>query len=227
MIYERLDKQGWLVYSGINLLDYAACPGFIVKIFLICFCSLILILITAAVGGSNYQSAMAAPLPQVSLPGEGWQVCADLGLGELPGGGGQTQHFEVCQGGGWMVRAYCLDPGMPVPPVGAPCSLMNGDTFWCGDGTQELRLYQVIATPAPTVTPSLIPTQTATATPPIPTVLPIEDTPTLTPTVYYRPVAGGPGNLPGIAALGGIALFLVAAGTGGLFRWYRATSHRR
>jgi len=104
---------------------------------------------------------------------------------------------------------------------------MNGDTFWCGDGTQELRLYQIAATPMPTVTPSIVPTMTATATPPIPTILPIEDTPTLTPTVSYRPVAGGPGNLPGIVGLGVSAIGLVAVGAGGLFRWYRATSRRR
>lgn len=194
------------------------------KVFVIFFSAFILIIIGSVAGTSTFNSAIAAPLTQESLPGEGWQVCADLGLGELPGGGGLTQHFEVCQGGGWIVRAYCLDPGMPIPPIGASCSLMNGDTFWCGDGIQELRLSQILATPSPTITPSLVPTLIATSTPPVQTILPVEDTPTLTPTLYFRPVAGGPGNLPGIAAIGGLAGLLMAVGAGGLFHWYRKSS---
>ena len=188
-------------------------------------------------------SAVASPPAQQVLPPEGWQLCQDLGVVPIPGVG-DAQLFEMCQGEGWTVRAYCLDPGMPIPQVGEFCSLLNGDTFWCGDGIQQLRLYQILETPVPetpfptmtptststitstsTSTPTASPTSTSTPTPtPSPTIqggspTPRPDTPV--PTVYYRPSAGGPGNSAVFTLLGGLALGLILAGAGGLGFWLK------
>lgn len=180
-----------------------------------------------SVSGSNLMPALAV---QETLPSEGWRVCADLGLGTAPGAPGETQLFEICQGDGWTIRAYCLDPGMPIPPVGDFCTLMNGDTFWCGDEVQELRLYQVIGTPLPpSLTPTLTPTHTptvismpaATGQPGLPqpfaTGTPETETPTAT--IYVRPAAGGPTNVGFFSGMGILALVLITTGMLGLLNW--------
>jgi len=171
-------------------------------------------------------SAVASPPAQQVLPPEGWQLCSDLGMVTIPGIG-DRQLFQMCQGEGWEVQAYCLDPGMPIPPIGATCSLLGGDTFWCGDGIQQLQLFQIIETPVPstsTPTPTLTPTPTPTSvqtTQPAPTAAP--ETPV--PTLPSRPTPGGPGNGSVFLFLGSLAAGLILAGAAGLSRWLQLT-HR-
>ncbi len=148
----------------------------------------------------------AASLPalgQAELPIYGWTVCGDAGIGPVPGVG-NVQRVDLCQGSGWEVRAYCLDPGKPVPAVGTVCSMVNSTDFWCGDSVQQLREFQILQTPAPptpapsatpiTPQPSLTPQPpTATSAPPTPNAPAPSATPQ--PTLFVRPRPGGPGNL--------------------------------
>jgi hypothetical protein len=176
-------------------------------------------------------SAVPRALGQVQLPVHGWTICGDQGIGPVPGVPGSVQRLDICHGSGWEVRAYCLDPGQPVPPNGTVCSMVNSTDFWCGGGFQELRQYQILQTPgAPTPQPSLTPTTSPTpqsspttsptptqpgTTPPAPTLTPPASTQTLTPTVFVRPSPGGPGNLPlvlsTIATSAGVLLLLAFA----------------
>lgn len=108
---------------------------------------------------SAYRVFGRAPAPQTELPTDGWTVCA-VGVEEpVPGLPDLRQMFNLCHANGWELRAYCLQPGMPAPPVGVMCS-QDGGVFWCGDGVQMLQNYVVLQTPEATPTP----TQTATAT---------------------------------------------------------------
>ena len=173
-------------------------------------------------------AAHASPPAQQVLPPEGWQLCQDLGIVTIPGFG-ETQLFQMCQGEGWEVQAYCLDPGMPIPPVGQICSLINGNTFWCGDGIQQLQLYQIIetpvpstSTPTPTLTPTLTSTPSPTATSQQPTTVPGPDTPV--PTLPSRPTPGGPGNGTVFLFLGSLAAGLILAGAAGLGKWLNLTN---
>jgi hypothetical protein len=173
-------------------------------------------------------SGFSAPLQQAGLPSEGWRVCADLGIGQPPGAPGNVQLLLMCAGDDWEVRAYCLEPAKPAPPLNTGCSLQNGSVFWCGDGVQLMQLYQIQQTPAPTATPipatatplpSATPLPTSTSIPaPTSTALPTSVQPTtppqpggtpapgIVPTVFVRPNAGGPGNLlPALALLSGIS----------------------
>jgi len=102
------------------------------------------------------------------LPRYNWRVCEDLGVGPVPGLPDARQRFRLCHNQGWQLLAYCLQPTRPAPVVGTTCSRISGNTYWCGDGIQNLREYAVLQTPAPTPTPS--PTSTPSATP---TPLPI------------------------------------------------------
>ena len=193
---------------------------------------LLLLFLTALTLPSSF--AVASPPTQQILPPEGWQLCQDLGIVTIPGFG-ETQLFQMCQGEGWEVQAYCLDPGMPIPQVGAFCSLINGDTFWCGDGIQQLQLYQIIETPVagtatststptpmltstPTLTPTLTPSPTATGQQPTPG----PDTPV--PTLPFRPTPGGPGNGNIFLILGSLATGLILTGAAGLGKWLNLTN---
>jgi hypothetical protein len=170
---------------------------------------------------------------QGGLPVNGWIICQDLGIGPVPGGPGNIQRFRLCQGSGWEVSAYCLEPAKPVPPLNALCSMVNATDFWCGDPVQQVREYQIEQTPVPTPqatatslpssTPTFTPTSTLTS---IPTVAATSQQTatapvgaggvTLTPqaTLFVRPHAGGPGNLLPLLSAGliiaGIGLFLAA-----------------
>ncbi|HMN61841.1 MAG TPA: hypothetical protein PJ988_15830, partial [Anaerolinea sp.] len=94
-------------------------------------------------------------LGQVSLPVDGWSVCADLGVGPVDGVPGDVQRVRMCQAGGWQVDAFCLEPAKPVPPLNTVCSMVSSTDFWCGDTVQQLREFQIIATPqADTPTPT-------------------------------------------------------------------------
>ena len=152
------------------------------------------------------ESTVPRVLGQVQLPVDGWTICADQGIGPVPGLPGSVQRMDLCHGSGWEVRAYCLDLGKPVPPNGTLCSMINTTDFWCGDNFQELREFQILQTPqaptpGPTATPQPSPTPQSSPTPGQPTPnQPAPTTPvpsaTLQATVFVRPHPGGPSNLP-------------------------------
>lgn len=143
-------------------------------------------------------SALLAPhsLQQDEMPVYGWIVCADMGIGPVPGVSDPRQRFRLCHPDGWRVRVYCIQPDWLPPALGASCSRYNDTDFFCGQNIQNLRIYQVLdtPTPTPTFTPTAtntpvptatsLPTQTPTNTPVIPSPLP---------TRFVRPQAGGLG----------------------------------
>ena len=107
--------------------------------------------------------------PDFQQPIYNWRVCADLGIGPVPGTNLVRQRFRLCHNQGWTVLTYCLQPDRPAPALGSTCSRTSADTFWCGTGIQNLRTYRVQETPTPTPTvtgtPAPTPTPTPTATP--------------------------------------------------------------
>ena len=122
--------------------------------------------------------AIAAPLAQDNLPTYGWVVAEDLDVGEIPGLP-PAQRFRMRHQDAWELLAYCVDPNIDAPPEGTTCQLIDEDTFWCGDGLQHLRMYQVLQTPpAPSPTFTSTPTHTPTFTP----------TPTQPPTSTQTPI---------------------------------------
>jgi hypothetical protein len=140
--------------------------------------------------GSGLTGVLA---PVFQQPVYNWRVCADLGVGPVPGTGLTRQRFRLCHNQGWTVLAYCLQPSRPAPALGTICSRINADTFWCGNGMQNLRTYRVQETPTPT------PTVTGTPAPsPTPTVAP---TPTPTPP-QRRARPGGPALIEWISQSG-------------------------
>ena len=170
-------------------------------------------------------------------PSHGWRVCADRGLGIPPGLPGPVQIMELCQGEGWRVQAYCLEPLEPAPPVDTFCSFVGDRTFWCGDQYQLIREYIILQTAQPTATYTTTPTITFT---PIPTSThtlqpPLTVTPTTTntitvvvsevaatPTVFVRPAPGGKGNREIFTGISLIALSLWVIGMVGILRWRRS-----
>ena len=138
----------------------------------------------------NADKASAFPLPLEMLPIsisadampiDGWVVCEDLGVGQVPGVSGVVQRMMMCNGSGWRISAYCIEPAKPAPPLNQICSMVNATDFWCGDMVQMFRQLRVIQTPQATST--AIPTATETPSPtPTPT-----STPTLTPTATSIP----------------------------------------
>jgi hypothetical protein len=203
------------------------------------------VLITSALLSLTAGRGKSAPLPvvynpamakQIGLPQYGWEVCADLGFGSVPGVTGAVQRMAICHGDGWVVQAYCLEPQKPVPALNVPCSMINTTDFWCGDSAQLLREYQLQQTAAPSSTPlpsstpvpSATPLPSATATvqatlaPTITNTLPQgEETPqggggespTMQATVFVRPHAGGGSTMgPALSALAAaLGLGLIAA----------------
>ncbi|MBW6465237.1 MAG: hypothetical protein K0B06_01875 [Brevefilum sp.] len=137
-----------------------------------------------------------------NMPINGWVVCEDLGIGEVPGHS-PAQRFRLCNGDFWELLAYCANQSLPAPPEGTVCELIDEDTFWCSDDYQPIRIYEILptSTARPTVTATLTPTHTPTSTPThTPTSTPTH-TPTNTPTpspTYTptkRPRLGGHSNL--------------------------------
>ena len=123
---------------------------------------------------------------QDDKPIDGWVTCKDLGVGEVPGLPSPRQRVRLCHDNGWVVDTYCLRPDLPVPLVGATCRRTGEDTYWCGNGIQPLKEYQIRETPQPT------PTNTATITPTsTPTLATLVPYPTPQPT--KRPAPGGAG----------------------------------
>lgn len=142
----------------------------------------------------------------------GWQVCAIGGIGSVPGVGNR-QMIELCHSDGWRIMTYCLNPGQPVPELGAFCSQTSPGIFWCGEGVQEVKQLSVLETPGPRDTAA--PTRTLTPTTPVrtATVTPTNiNLPAPSATAFSRPRAGGLGNVEvGLVILWGIVL----AATGG------------
>lgn len=98
-------------------------------------------------------------------PRYNWRVCEDLGVGPVPGVPDTRQRFRLCHNQGWQLLAYCLQPSRPAPEVGTICSRINDDTYWCGEGIQNLQEYAILQTPAPTPTPTFTPTVTPSPSP--------------------------------------------------------------
>jgi len=150
----------------------------------------------AAIAAFNFQ---APP----DLPRYNWSVCENLGVGPVPGVPDSRQRFRLCHNQGWQLLAYCLQPSRPAPSVGTTCSRTNDDTFWCGNGIQNLRLYRLLQTPAPTPTPTRTstPTSTPSPTPTSPgTAAPPAEAPTRTPRLPSAP------SIPRAAQPGGMSV---------------------
>lgn len=213
--------------------------------------TLFIVLILIMVGGvfaalwTPARSAFFPRNPQRLIPlyqdqQEGWQVCAIGNIENIPGVGSR-QIIELCHGSGWRIRTYCLDPGQPVPQLGAFCSQTSPGVFWCGAGVQMLQRLSILQTPG--IENTRTPTRTATRRPQATATLvrtatsaqtitrtafpQIEETPTptrrafITATAYYRPRAGGPGNLE----VGGVLLASIALlGLGGWWFWRKIAS---
>jgi len=174
--------------------------------------------------GLKVINPVSANQQQNNLPKYGWVVCEHLGFGEVPGHE-PADRFKLCNQNVWEVLAFCIQPEVPVPPLGTICSLGNENIFWCGDDIQLLQLYQILPTPIPsptdtptptntptptstaTVTPTTTPTQTPTSTPSVTPTEVIPPTETVTPTQRDR--LGGSGNFETtdlISILAGIVL---------------------
>ncbi len=147
-----------------------------------------------------------------------WYVCADLGIGPVPGLAGEWARFTLCHNKGWQVNAYCFQPPVPQPEIGTVCSRTSEDTYWCGNEVQMLREYQQLETPpAPpdTETPPAPPTETQTP-PPTLTGTPSQTgtwTATVTPTPSETPT---PTNSPAPSASPSPTATLTATPTGGV-----------
>jgi hypothetical protein len=190
------------------------------------FIVLVLLLVTI-VSLSLTASSSASPDNQSSAPVHGWRVCEDLGEGSVPGLGVTRQRFRLCNSG-WELLTFCVDPGATPPALGALCSRISENRYWCGDNIQEVEFYQMLQTPAPEPPPTatLTPTATVTYTPTSLPPTPPEDNPPgggggggdeglPTPQPAPRPQPGGPGNL-GFLLMGGITLL----GGGGYSLYY-------
>lgn len=181
-------------------------------------------------------------------PVYGWSICADLGSALIPGVG-VRQRFRVCQGGDWVILAYCLNTELPAPALGTTCSFVNATDLWCGEAVQLLREYALLQTPAPTATATRTATATATATatrtptrtatlPPTSTLLPTSSLPPpstrtqqaptivsrVTQVVPTRTRPGGPGNLEAVLLPVGVGGFSLLAA--GVLAW-RTFRHRK
>ena len=120
-------------------------------------------------------SARAAQL-FAPKPVDGWVVCRDLGIGDVPGVPDPRQRLQLCHEEGWTVNTYCTQPGLPVPPLGRSCTRIGEEKYQCGANNQLLREYHILATPVNTPAPNATATQTHTPPPVIAT-----ETQTITP----------------------------------------------
>jgi hypothetical protein len=118
------------------------------------------------------------------LPTEGWYICALLDQGDVPGMEDQRPRFRLCHDQGWEILAYGLQPRWPAPELGAACTRLDMDTYWCGEGVQNLRQYRIMKVPSPaqTATPTLAPIPTMAAPSLPPPALPTPTPPSASPT---------------------------------------------
>ncbi len=134
-------------------------------ILIVTICWTTVITTRAPASAAGIENALAA---EVNQPVNKWKVCKDLGVGPVPGLAGLRQRFKLCHPQGWEVKAYCTDPSRPAPTVGTMCT-RQGNMFLCGNASQPMRLYVIVATPGPNQTPlptiTATPTSTLTATP--------------------------------------------------------------
>lgn len=156
-------------------------------IFFISFSALILWPRGPAVSESSLLVRAAEALQ--TKPVYNWYVCADLGVGSVPGVPGVWARFTLCHDSGWQVNAYCFQPPLPQPDLGTVCSRTSEDTYWCGNDVQMLREYEELETPPPpnTETPPSPPTETSTAAPPSTETATATSPPTLTSTPSETP----------------------------------------
>lgn len=181
---------------------------YVVLIATICWATVITPRTPAAAAG--IENARAA---EVNQPVNKWKVCKDLGVGPVPGLAGLRQRFKLCHPQGWEVKAYCTDPSLPAPTVGTTCT-RQGNMFLCGNASQPMRLYVVVATPPPTETPlptlTPAPSATPTTTQLPPTITPTAPLPpTITPAAPQGPPTGPrprPGGSSNLQAIGFKAL---------------------
>lgn len=125
-------------------------------------CLIILLIALLPLTTPLYAAARGAL--QDELPSEGWTVCSVGGIQFIDEVGENRQVFEVCHQMGWRYQVYCTQPNVPVPQVGAFCSLFSGGLLWCGEGVQQLQMYAILQTPEATLTPTSSPTATETST---------------------------------------------------------------
>lgn len=155
---------------------------------------IVLIILTTSLIGLGFIESVAVHSHQKSMPVYNWIVSEDLGVGEVPNHH-PAQRFRLRNDFGWDLLAYCLDEGLPPPPIGTQCERIEDDTFWCGDQYQPLLVYELVETPVPTPSETPTFTETPTITPsstPTPTKIPTQEA-TQTPTERVR--MGGQGNL--------------------------------
>lgn len=124
-----------------------------------------------------------------------WYVCEDLGMGTIPGVPDQRQILRLCHNQGWQIRAYCMQPSMPAPPIGVSCSHTPEGPYWCGDSYQLLQEYILDVTPTATQIPTetntpipeetRLPSATASLTPSATEIYTDTPPPTFTPRVTY------------------------------------------
>ncbi len=126
-------------------------------------------------------------------PTDNWYVCAVLGEGPVSGVRGQRARFRLCHNDGWELLTYCLQPRWPAPALGAICTRIDENTYWCGEGIQNLREYGTLQTPVPT-----FPAPPTSTLAPIPTFPPA--TPQVSPTIIaLLPTATAPLPTPTLA----------------------------
>lgn len=70
----------------------------------------------------------------------------------IPGIGLRTTALFAAEG--LIIKAYCLDPGLPTPPIGSVCRLDVNGIFQCGGILQRFRPIPEKPTPTPTPTPT-------------------------------------------------------------------------
>jgi hypothetical protein len=119
---------------------------------LVLFIVLVVVFASAAIVWSGTKSAPPNPaaqsadaLPQLAnKPIYNWRICQDLGIGPVPGLYEPRQRLRLCHNKGWEVLAYCLRPDLPVPQLGTKCTRVSEDSYWCGNGIQPVKEYELI-----------------------------------------------------------------------------------
>lgn len=158
---------------------------------------LIVIVAYLLASGRPKSPSLSAQALEGPKPTDNWYVCAVLGMGPVPDVRGQRLRFRLCHNDGWELLTYCLQPRWPPPALGATCTRLNENTYWCGEGLQNLREYGTLQTPVPTF--PAIPTLTSVPTSAFPSPV-VQATPTGT---ILPPTATAPLPTPTLIAATG------------------------